>query len=165
MRRYLYLYFPVLFFVLLTLQTPPLFAQETYYVQSLKARVMTTPSFKGKPLTELGKGFKLVVLGKEGTWMKVKFGSSQGYLPALLLSPKPPLEKQGLIKGEEDVLQHGVRRRASTYTSAAAARGLTQDDRRRLSRNEKVDYESLEKIESVTVSPEEITRFMEENKP
>jgi uncharacterized protein YgiM (DUF1202 family) len=162
MRRILL--FLVVFVMYLYSHATFLFAQQTYYVQSLKARVMTTPSFKGKPLTKLGKGFKLTVLGKEGTWLKVKFGSSQGYLPALLLSPKPPLEKQGLIKGEEDVLQHGVRRRASTYTSAAAARGLTQDDRRRLSRDEKVDYESLEKIESVSVSPEEVTRFMEESR-
>jgi hypothetical protein len=57
-------------------------------------------------------------------------------------------------------LKEGVRRRASTYTSAAAARGLVQDDRRRLSRDEKIDYLGLENIEAVSISPEELAKFM-----
>jgi beta-N-acetylglucosaminidase len=61
-------------------------------------------------------------------------------------------------------IKQGVRRRASSYTSAAAARGLAADDRRRLSKEEKVDYESLEKVEAFQLSADEINRFMEGNK-
>lgn len=139
-------------------------AQEQYYVQSLKARIMSAPSFKAALVAEAGKGTKLTSSGKEGSWIKVEFGQKAGYVSSLLLSKTPPMQKVTLIKGNEDDIKKSVRRRASTYTSAAAARGLTQDDRRRVSTQEKVDYGSLEKMETFTVTSEEVARFMEGNK-
>jgi hypothetical protein len=141
-----------------------LWAQDIYFVQSQKARVMSAPSFKGKIMGEAGKGTKLISSGREGSWIKVGFYQKEGYVSSLLLSKYPPMEKQTLIKGNEADLRQSVRRRASTYTSAAAARGLAQDDRRRLSAEEKADYGGLEKMESLSVSSHEVARFMEGNK-
>jgi len=141
-----------------------LWAQDIYYVQSLRAKVMSAPSFKAKVLGEASKGSKLASTGREGNWIKVTFSAKQGYVSSMLLSKRPPMEKFGLIKGEETDIKQSVRRRASTYTSAAAARGLAADDRRRLSRDEKVDYGALEKIEAFTLSAGEVARFMEGNK-
>jgi uncharacterized protein YgiM (DUF1202 family) len=141
-----------------------LYAESVYYVQSVKAKVMSSFSFKATVIAEVGKGTKLFSSGREGNWIKVKYHKKTGYVSALLLSPYPPIAKTGVIKGEETEIKQGVRRRASSYTSAAAARGLTQDDRRRLSKEEKVDYESLEKIESFKLSADEVARFMEGNK-
>jgi uncharacterized protein YgiM (DUF1202 family) len=155
---------PILFFIVLTVCTPSLHAQQMYYVQSMRAKIMSAPSFKSRQVGEVGKGFQLTVLGKEGSWLKVKLGPSAGYVPALLLASTPPRQKQGLIKGEESALQHNVRRRASTYTSAAAARGLTAEDRKRLSKEEKADFTSLEKIEAIAIPLEEIVRFSEGGK-
>ncbi len=139
-------------------------AQETYYVQSAKAKIMASPSFKAAVLGEAFKGFKLAAIGKQGMWMKVRFNDKDGFVSTLLVSNRPPMEKVGVIKGDDSEIKQGVRRRASSYTSAAAARGLAQDDRRRLSREEKSDYESIEKMESFTLSAEEVSRFMEGNK-
>lgn len=139
-------------------------AQDVYYVQSLKAKIMSGPAFKSKVLGEASKGTRLMSSGKEGSWIKVSFYSKEGYVSAMLLSTHPPMARQGLIKGEESDIKQSVRRRASTYTSAAAARGLAADDRRRLSRDEKVDYGALEKMESFTVSADEVSRFMEGKK-
>lgn len=145
----------------LLLLSSRLWAQEVYYVQSLKAKIMSGPAFKSRVLGEASKGTKLISLGKDGSWIKVSFYSKEGYVSAMLLSTHPPMERQRLIKGEESDIKQSVRRRASTYTSAAAARGLTADDRRRLSRNEKVDYEALEKIESFAVSDDDVRLFRE----
>jgi uncharacterized protein YgiM (DUF1202 family) len=141
-----------------------LYAQTEYYVQSVKAKVMSGPSFKSGVIAEVAKGHKLAASGREGSWVKVRISDKDGYVSSLLVSTHPPFEKTGVIKGEEDDIKQGVRRRASSYTSAAAARGLAQDDRRRLSQEEKSDYESLEKMEAFTLSPDEVTRFMEGNK-
>jgi uncharacterized protein YgiM (DUF1202 family) len=138
-------------------------AQGEYYVQSVKAKIMSSPSFKSPAIGEVGKGFKFVSSGKEGMWVKVKYNNKEGYVSSLLLSTHPPFEKTAVIKGEEGDIKQGVRKRASSYTSAAAARGLASDDRRRLSKEENADYESLDKIESLKVTPEEISRFMEGN--
>lgn len=141
-----------------------LYAQTEYYVQSVKAKVMSSPSLKSAVIAEVAKGFKLTASGREGSWVKVRFSDKNGYVSSLLVSTHPPFEKSGIIKGEDADIKQGVRRRASSYTSAAAARGLTQDDRRRLSKEEKVDYESLEKMEAFTLSDDELARFMEGNK-
>lgn len=142
-----------------------LFAQTVYYVQSVKAKVMSGPSFKAAIIAEISKGEKLVSSGREGSWIKIMFSGKDGYVSSLLVSTHPPFEKVRLIKGEDTEIKQGVRRRASSYTSAAAARGLAQDDRRRLSKEERVDYESLAKVESFKLGPDELARFMEGNKP
>ncbi len=141
-----------------------LYAQTEYYVQSVKAKVMSGTSFKSPVLGEVGKGFKFISSGKQGSWVRVRFKNRDGYVSSLVLSTHPPLPRAGIIKAEDREIKQGVRRRASSYTSAAAARGLAQDDRRRLSREEKADYDSLDKIESFKLSPDEISRFMEGNK-
>ncbi len=140
------------------------FGAQVVYVQSLKAKIMSSPSFKSGVLGEAVKGTKLVSSGREGSWIKVAFKNKAGYVSSMLLSTHAPMERIGLIKGEETDIKQNVRRRASTYTSAAAARGLTQDDRRRLSRDEKTDYGALDKVESFTLSADEVSRFMEGNK-
>ena len=140
------------------------FAHGDYFVQSAKAKVMSAASFKSLVVGEVVKGHKFASLGKQGTWVKVKYEGKEGYVSALLLATHPPFEKVGIIKGDESDIKQDVRRRASSYTSAAAARGLAQDDRRRLSKEEKVDYESLDKVESFKVTSEELSRFMEGGK-
>lgn len=161
MKKTLYL---VMIFAVFAVQAFPAFAQDVYYVQSLKAKIMTQPSFKSTVLGEAAKGARLQSGGREGSWVKVTVNQKEGYVSSLLVTKFPPLQRQSIIKGEEGDIKHSVRRRASTYTSAAAARGLAHDDRRRLSTEEKVDYGGLEKMEAVSVSPEEVARFMEGSK-
>ncbi len=148
----------------LSLFTGVVRAQDTYYVQSLKAKILSEPSFKGKTIAEAVKGARLVSSGREGNWVKVVLPQKEGYISSLLVTKYPPLEKTSVIKGDETDIKQSVRRRASTYTSAAAARGLAQDDRRRVSTEDKTDYGGLEKMEAVAISSEEVSRFMEGSK-
>jgi hypothetical protein len=134
-------------------------AQEVYFVQSAKAKIMKTPSFKGGVVAILQRGHRLQMLAKEGSWIKVDFGAGQGYVAKLLVTNRPPMARLGLIKGDDELLSKNVRRRASTYTSAAAARGLATDDRRRLSAEQEVDYKSLERMEAFTVTEEDLASF------
>ncbi len=138
-------------------------AQKAYYVQSIKAKVMTAPSFKSGVIAEMHRGDKLYSSGRKGSWIKVRASKKNGYISSLLVSTHPPFKRVRFIRGDDKKIKQGVRRRASSYTSAAAARGLTQDDRKRLSREEKIDYDSLEKIESFQLGQDEIARFMEGN--
>ena len=135
-------------------------AQETYYVQSVKAKVLSAPSFKASVLGEASRGTRLSSIGKNGSWIKVNYYGKDGYVAAILVSVSPPMAKHTMIKAGDTDFQQGVRRRASTYTSAAAARGLAADDRRRLSGEDKLDYDSLERVERYTVSDSELTKFM-----
>jgi uncharacterized protein YgiM (DUF1202 family) len=154
---------PVLLFVVSLSLASAVYAQGAYYVQSVKAKVMSASSFKARVIGEVGKGFKFISTGRKGTWVKVTYKNKTGYVPSLLLATHPPFERTGLIRANESDINRGVRRRASSYTSAAAARGLASEDRRRLSKEEKADYDSVDKMESFKVTADELHRFMEGN--
>lgn len=155
----------VVMFVVSVFFSTALYAQTVYYVLSVKAKVMTGPAFKSPVAGEVARGHKFISSGRQGGWVKVKYKDKEGYVSSLLLSTHPPLEKTVLIKGDDAEIKQGVRRRASSYTSAAAARGLAADDRRRLSSEGTVDYSALEKVEAFTVSSEEVMKFSEGGKP
>jgi uncharacterized protein YgiM (DUF1202 family) len=156
---------PVPFLMAFLFLTSAVYGKGEYYVQSVKAKVMSATSFKSPVMGEVGKGFKFTSSGKEGTWVKVKYKDKDGYVSSLLVATHPPFEKTSIIKGDEEDIKQGVRRRASSFTSAAAARGLTSDDRKRLSIEEKTDYDLLDYMESFKVTTDEINRFMEGNAP
>lgn len=137
------------------------FAAEVFYVSSAKAKVMASPNFKSQILGEVSRGFKFENGAKQGTWVKVKYNNKDAFVSSLLLSKQPPMDK-GAIKSGAPEIKEGARKRASTFASAAAARGLASDDRKRVSKEEKVDYDSLEKIESINVSDAELKKFAEE---
>ncbi|MBI3479441.1 MAG: SH3 domain-containing protein [Nitrosomonadales bacterium] len=137
---------------------------QAYYVQSISAKVRAEPSFKAKVIAEVGKGKMLTATGLEGSWIKVKIDSVDGYIPSLLLSTHPPLATTVVIKAEDTEIKQGVRRRASSFSSAAAARGLTKEDRQRDSIEEGANYNDLKKMESLHIPADEVTRFNEGGK-
>jgi uncharacterized protein YgiM (DUF1202 family) len=139
-------------------------AQETYYVQSVKAKVMSAASFKANVLGEVNRGTRIGSTGREGSWVKINYNGKAAYVAAILLSVTPPMTKHTMIKADNSEFQQGVRRRASTYTSAAAARGLAADDRRRLSGDDKLDYDGLERVEKFSVTDTDLAKFMEGGK-
>jgi uncharacterized protein YgiM (DUF1202 family) len=156
--------------LLFAMVTPSMFyaallhAEPVYYVQSANAKIWLGSSFKSKVIAEVGKGQMLTSTGQEGSWIKVKIDGKEGYVPSLLLSTHPPLEKTVVIKAEDSEIKQGVRRRASSYSSAAAARGLTREDRERADIEEGVDFNALKKMESLSLTADEVTQFMEGGK-
>lgn len=136
-------------------------AQDVMYVQSAKAKIMSGPSFKSVVMGTVSRGTRFLVLGKDASWIKVKFDYQHGYVPALVLSQRPPMTRVNAVKIEQADLGPTVRRRASTFASAAAARGLTAEDRRRMSREESSDFEALQKVEAVVLGADEVSKFQE----
>lgn len=139
-------------------------ADAVYYVQSSNANVRSDPSFGSKIIAKVAKGQTLSSISKDGSWIKVKIEGKEGYISSLLVTTHPPLEKQTFIKAEDEEIKPTARRRASSYTSAAAARGLTDEDKKREGIEESGDYKALDKMESLKVTPEEVTKFKETGK-
>ena len=130
------------------------------YVQSSKAKIMKSPSFKSKVVTTAKRGHKLTVVSKKGRWYEVKSGSKTGWVSRLLVSKRPPLKKVSVFaKANKRIISRKARRRASVMTTAAAARGLAEDDRRRLGAETKNDYAALERVEAINVTEAEVESF------
>ena len=140
------------------------YAESAYYVQSASAKILAQPSFRSKVITEVRMGEKLIAIGKDGSWIKVSKAGKEGYISSLLLSSHPPMKKIEIIKADDVEINQGVRRRASSFSSAAAARGLTKEDRVRADNEDEADYGAVKRMESMKVKSEEVDQFAAESK-
>ena len=129
------------------------------YVQN-KAKILSSPSFKAKVVVVAKKGQVLEVVKKKGRWYQVKIGNKTGWVSRLLVSKTPPMKKISVLASRGKKISKKARRRASVMTSAAAARGLAEDDRRRVGAGEMSDYAALEQMESVNVTEDEVDNFI-----
>jgi hypothetical protein len=135
---------------------------ETLYVQSKSVKILDKPQFKADVLAVANSGDPLQSLDGKGRWVKVDYQGVQGWLPKLVVSDTPPLEKKSILGDESDELMGNVRRRASATASVAAARGLRSDGRARQSDDAVANYGALEKMEQLSVDEQEILKFMQE---
>lgn len=137
-------------------------ADETLYVQPFKARIFAKPSLSADILGQVDSGYQLVSSGKEGTWQKVTFKGKQGYIPAVQTAKTPPLGKSAALAAES-APKLGARARASSSSAVVAGmKGLAYEDRARFNADERSDYESLQKVESLILSPDELKAFQSE---
>jgi uncharacterized protein YgiM (DUF1202 family) len=137
------------------------FAQETVYVQSLKAKLLAAPAFNAGVVAEANRGDAAKVLEIQDRWYKVQLGDKSGWLSRLVVSDHAPLNKATALD-EQHTGDVSARRRASVATTAGAARGLTADDRLRASQSGLTNYVALEKVEKLTVSEQEALDFLSE---
>jgi hypothetical protein len=135
------------------------------YVQSIRADVYTQPSIGSKKVTSLSKGDMLNVMTEQGPFYKVETGNQTGYVYKLLLGNTPVSGSAKLYSrlqsffGRIETITEKSRRRPSSYTATAAARGL-REKREHFAKLYKSDYESLERFEAIAISDEEALDFL-----
>lgn len=136
---------------------------ETGYVRAREAKVMTSPTASAEVVISLDKGAEVEILKRQGRWLSVTVGEHAGWLSGLLVGDKPPMKKISVLDDSESAeLQSSARRRASTATSSAAARGLRTDERARQSDAGMANFGALRQVEEMDVSEEEALIFMEQ---
>lgn len=149
-----------------------LFPAQSYafkaYVHSINAAVYKTPSMKSKKIATLDKGEKLEVKKSKGAWYKIKSttgGGKTGWIYKFMVRKKPITNSSKLYSKLKsffykiESISKKSRRRPSSYTSTAAARGL-REKRQHFAEKYNSDYKSLEVIESIVVTDEEAMDFL-----
>jgi uncharacterized protein YgiM (DUF1202 family) len=134
-------------------------AAGTLYVQSDKAKLSAAPSFGAASIAALKKGDELAVIQAQNGWYRVRTDGKTGWIPRLLVSQHKPIRRISVISGEKDSVKTSARRRASNVTTAGAARGLVNDDRRRANPNGAADYEAVQSMESETIPQKDVEAF------
>lgn len=138
------------------------FAEDILYVQSLRAKIFLQPSFDSVVITEVQKGYKFNSLEKKGNWFRLSISGKDGYISSYLVGKNAPLSRTEIGK-EAATVTESARSRASQQTTAVAGvRGLAEERRARLGKEEKLNYEALEKIEKFSITDEELKVFMKE---
>jgi len=135
------------------------------YVHSVKAPIYQAPSIGSKKIIELKKGTKVTGIEENANWYKIRYGGQNVWIYKLMVKKTPPLETKNLfarlktLAHKVQVLREKSRRRPSSYTTTAAARGL-RDKRKRFADKYRLDYDALEKIESIEISDTEALEFL-----
>jgi hypothetical protein len=151
-------------FILLML-CPALSYSFDLYVHSVKAPIYATPSMSSKKLAEIPKGTKLIGTSENPSWYEVQYNDINGWVYKLMVKKSPPLEKTGIFSRLKSLfhkihtLRGKSRRRPSSFTTTAAARGL-RDKRERFSDKYQLAYSSLERLESIEISDNEALEFL-----
>jgi hypothetical protein len=154
-RKILLLLFGVLFL-------PASLPAYDLYVRSVNAPVYVMPDTGSGVVATVGQGTKLNGIENKGNWHIVRMNDGTGWVYRFLVSDKPPLGTEaGSLTDQYTGHEAKARRRPSSYTAAAAARGL-REKRRRFAEQYRLDYEALEKIEAMDVSREEAMNFVKE---
>jgi len=137
------------------------------YVNSIKATIYHDPSIGSKKITVLSKGIKIQGLKLEGYWYKVVHNGVAGWVYKFMVKKTPPIDSNNLYAKLRSSFSRGrslgqsARKRPSAYTTTAAARGL-KEKRKRFSSKYLLDYDSLEKMEAIEISPQDALGFLEE---
>ncbi|MBI5625617.1 MAG: hypothetical protein HY935_00190, partial [Nitrosomonadales bacterium] len=139
----------------------PLAQAAVLYVQSVKAPILSDTSFGSPKLAEATKGEALKEVESKGSWHKVIYKDKTGWVSRLLIGPKPPVGRVSVLEGTSENLESGARKRASAFTTAAAARGFAED-RSRVSDKYKTNFGGVERMEAVKISDEVAMTFLQE---
>ena len=131
---------------------------EFMYVQSFKVRVQVEPSFNSMSVFYVKKGDRLQVLEKRGRWVLVSNGRKSGWMMKFMLAKHAPVRRVSVISSNQII--GNVRRRASAVTTAGAARGLTADQRSRMSQKNRANYFDLDKLEQLGIKDKEVYQFI-----
>jgi len=131
-----------------------------FYVQSVKAPIMSGPSFGSSKLAEAKKGDAVKELEMKGSWRKVSYKDKTGWISKLLVSSKPPIARVSVFERTSEKLETGARRRASAFTTAAAARGFAED-RTRVSDKYKANFRGVDRMEKIVISDDEALAFLQ----
>lgn len=155
----------VIIIMILGLAIPLASWAETAYVHSSQADVYTEPALSAHKSTRLFNGDKVTIVNRKGSWCEIEHEAGKGYIYAFLLKSEPVKTKSRLYSRlrsffhKIESISSKSRRRPSSYTATAAARGL-RDKRRHFAELYNSDYDTLEKFEAITISEDEALAFI-----
>lgn len=132
---------------------------KTWYVRSYKAFLLNAPKYGAKKISLVKKNEAVEETDIQGNWLKVKAKGREGWISKLVLTTSVSNRKISLLSQKIDITSK-ARRRASTYSSTASARGLVESGRKRIGSTQEPDYTALKKLEEIIIDEKEAVSFL-----
>ena len=135
------------------------------YIQAVKAPIYLAPDISSGKIAELEKGEKITGIMEKGYWHKVELNGKTGWIYKFMVKSEPPINRSSLYARLSSVFQkfeassNQSRKRSSSYTATAAARGL-KEKRVRFAQRYSLNYEAVEKMESIGITDDEAMEFL-----
>lgn len=134
---------------------------ENLYIKSYKVKPMESLTSK-KSMAPITRGTKVEKLFLEQQWVKIDYNGKSGWVHKLSVSSRPPVKRVSLLAKNIDI-STVARKRASSFTSTGAARGLSDVSKIKLADRIAPNFELLQEIENVVVDPEQAVAFLMED--
>lgn len=136
------------------------------YVSSRVGALLSNPDPTARRVAVLRQGDALTVIEEADNWYQVEAPRGTGYIQARFVSDNEPTRRVS-GGGLQDISAVSTRRRASAYTtSAAATRGLSADNprqRQSLSFSE-YDFKSVDWVKSFNFEDQELIEFAQQER-
>ena len=94
--------------------------------------------------------------------MKLSYMGTQGFIPVVQTAKTPPLSMNAVQSAKTESKPNIRARSSSTNSVVAGVKGLTYEDRGRITKGERCDYEALDRIDALKISPDELISFQME---
>ena len=148
---------------LICLFCPAVFSADLF-IKSLKAPLLKEAKNGAETLATLERGTKVSSGAAEGSFISVSASGSKGYINKLFLSDKPLAEKNSILDKDVDISSK-ARKRASGFTSAAAARGLKEDsDQIFKTLGDEINAAEFKKMQTFLIKDQEGLDFIQDDK-
>lgn len=135
------------------------------YVQSAKAPIYLAPDAGSGKLAEVKKGTKINGISEKGYWYNVSYKNKKGWMYKFMVKKEPPVDSTSLYSKlrslfrKYELFSDRSRRRSSSYSATAAARGL-KAKRKRFADQYRLDYTALGKMEASEASDNDALKFI-----
>jgi len=134
-------------------------ADESLYVQPYRVKIYAKPSIASEVIGSVDSGFQFVPAGREGKWVKLAFKGMLGFIPAVQTAKSPPLGKVAVQTVEASPKLSARARTSSSSAIVSGVKGLTYEDRARVTRGEMSDFGALDKVDALKIAPDELKVF------
>lgn len=154
---------PLLIAALLAVAVWVLPAQEVY-VTARVGTVLAQPNPSAQRVAVVRQGDALAQLGEADGWFQVEARTGTGYINQRFVSADAPVQTDRGSTGLQNISSVTTRRRSSAYsTSAAATRGLSDDNPRQRQNMgfDQYDFRSLSWIDAFGYPDDELIAFAE----
>lgn len=137
----------------------PVCAEDVLFVQPFKAKIFSKPAISSDVLGTVESGFQFTSTGREGSWVKLVYKGKAGFVPAVQTAKTPPLGKSAAQSGDTSPKLGARARTSSSSAVVAGMKGLTYEDRARVTKGEHSDFGALDKVDALKITPEELKQF------
>jgi hypothetical protein len=128
------------------------------YVFSKRANILASCDMKSDPIEEVSRGQELEYEGEQGIWYKVKTDEKEGWIIKYLVSNEKLSTNNAGVENIDINLKKTARKRASSYSTAASARGMSQNNS---SPNMiKYNLKAVKEMEDNVVPDNEVQKFI-----
>lgn len=124
---------------------------KTMSVQVREGVLRSRPSFLGSPVAALAYGDRVDALEERAGWMRVRSGSTEGWIHESALTKKKIVLRAG----------GAVETGASGDELALAGKGFNSDVEAQFKSEQNLDYSWIDRMERIEFTREEMIRFLE----